>query len=255
MADFSKIEWTDSTWNPVTGCKKISPGCKFCYAEVLAERFRGTKGHPFENGFDVTLRENNLNLPLKWKKPRKVFVNSMSDLFLDSIHLSYVKKVFDVMEEANGHVYQILTKRPQRMVDFIKHRYHNDSVPGHIWLGVSVETADYKWRIQKLKEITSKRLFISFEPLLGMIDFEGNDLAGIAWAIIGGESGHNGRPMNPVWVESIRKATQKSKTKFFFKQWGNYNSEGSRVGKKRAGREYRGRTWDAMPQIGNQIQK
>lgn len=247
MTDKTKIEWTDSTWNPMTGCKKVSPGCKNCYAETIAERFRGIPGHPFEYGFDLTLRKDKLHLPEGWRQPRFVFVNSMSDLFLDGVESKYIKEIFQVMENASQHVYQILTKRPDRMVQFVNKRYKAERVPDHIWLGVSVEMDQYKNRINKLKEINSRRLFVSFEPLLGLIQFENNELNGVAWAIIGGESGHKARPMKEEWIESIYQAAKISKTKFFFKQWGAFDSDGKRVGKKNAGRLFRGQEWNAMP--------
>jgi protein gp37 len=255
MSSLSKIEWTDATWNPVTGCKKVSPGCKNCYAEFFAERFRGVKGHPFENGFDVTLWPKKLEIPLNWKSPKVIFVNSMSDLFLDQIPDSFIEQIFKVMETANHHIYQVLTKRPKRMLEWTTKRYSSSKdkknklpkFPANVWLGVSVETELYKNRIAILKESPAEIKFISFEPLLGEIQFLKKELLGVQWAIVGGESGHYARPMNPDWIKRIHKACLNSDVAFFFKQWGAYNEEGVKMSKKKAGRIYLGKTWDEMP--------
>jgi protein gp37 len=195
MAQKSDIEWTDATWNPVTGCTKVGPGCDNCYAERFAERWRGVDGHPYEQGFDLRLWPSRLHQPSVWKKPRMIFVNSMSDLFHKDIDQKYLDKIFDSMEEANWHIYQILTKRSSLMQKYVKNRYGSRQVPRHIWLGVSVENAALKGRIDHLRKINSDARFISFEPLLGEIGVV--DLSGIAWAIVGGESGPRARVMQP----------------------------------------------------------
>ncbi|WP_438033720.1 DUF5131 family protein [Sorangium sp. So ce204] len=236
MSDQSAIEWTDATWNPVRGCTKISPGCKHCYAETFAERFRGVPGHPFERGFDLRLVPEALELPLRWKRGRLVFVNSMSDLFHEDIPLDYIKKVFAVMRAAKQHQFQVLTKRAERLEELAPQL---DLAP-NIWLGVSVETAAYTWRIEHLRRVRAGIRFLSVEPLLGPID--ALPLAGIHWVIVGGESGHRARPMAPEWVRSIRDQCRRDGVPFFFKQWGG-------VMKSRAGRVLDGRTWDEMPKI------
>jgi protein gp37 len=256
----SKIEWTDATWNPVTGCKKVSPGCKNCYAETFAERFRGVKNHPFENGFDMTLWPSKLGIPASWKKSKVIFVNSMSDLFLESVPDAFIEKVFEAMVHADHHIYQVLTKRPKRMVEWVTERFSamgsrsktKPAFPSHIWLGVSVESAIYKNRISLLRETPAPTKFISFEPLLGEIDFEVGELEGISWAIIGGESGHRARVMKSEWIESIHHACMESDVAFFFKQWGAFNEAGIKVGKKKSGRLYNGKTWDEMPALTGQ---
>lgn len=238
MAQKSEIEWTDATWNPVTGCTKIGPGCDNCYAERFAERWRGIKDHPYEQGFDLRLWPKRLAQPAKWKKPRMIFVNSMSDLFHKEVPHSYVDQVFDAMETANWHVYQILTKRSSLMQKYIHKRYAGGQVPSHIWLGVSVEDSAHKGRIVHLQKINSPALFISFEPLLGEIGDV--DLQGIAWAIVGGESGPRARPMDGRWATELRLACEKHATAFFFKQWG-----GARP--KSGGRTLDGEEWNGFP--------
>ena len=218
MGDKTAIEWTDATWNPVTGCTKVSRGCDNCYAERLAERFRGTPGHPFEKGFDLTLREERLRQPLSWKRPRRIFVNSMSDLFHKEIPTGFIDRVFDVMEAANRHVYQVLTKRSSLMKNYLWSRYGGRSAPRHIWCGVSVEDRGATVRIAHLKETPVPVRFVSMEPLLGpMGDI---DLEGISWIIVGGESGPKARPMNLRWVLDIRDSCEREGVDFFFKQWG-----------------------------------
>ena len=236
MAEHSKIEWTDATWNPVRGCTKISPGCKHCYAERFAERFRGVKGHPFEQGFDLRLVPGKLGEPLRWKSPQRIFVNSMSDLFHDQVPLEYIQGVFRVMNEANWHQYQVLTKRAERLEAI------SAELPwaSHIWMGVSVENEDYLWRIDHLRRIKAHVKFLSIEPLLGPIGKI--DLCGIDWVIVGGESGPSARPMTAEWAKDIRDQCRKANVAFFFKQWGG-------VQKKRHGRELDGRTWDEMPEL------
>ncbi len=218
MADNSTIEWTDATWNPVTGCTKVSAGCDNCYAERFSERFRGVAGHYFKTGFDLTLRPQRLDQPLTWKRPRRIFVNSMSDLFHKGVPVNYVSEVFDVMERANHHVYQILTKRSSLLRNFVNARYGDNGCPRHIWLGVSIESPDYLVRLEHLRQTRADVRFVSFEPLverMGQISMKG-----INWAIVGGESGHNARPIEPVWVREIRDQCRKQSVAFFFKQWG-----------------------------------
>jgi protein gp37 len=234
MADGSAIEWTDATWNPVRGCTKVSPGCKHCYAETLAERFRGVPGHPFEHGFDLQLIPSALELPLRWRASRRIFVNSMSDLFHEDVPATYIRRVFGVMSRASHHQYQVLTKRSARMAQLAA----NFDIPPHVWMGVSVENQKYTTRIDDLRRVKVAVRFLSIEPLLGPI--EALDLEGIHWVIVGGESGHGARPMDPRWVRSIRDQCVASNVKFFFKQWGG-------VRKHITGRVLDGRTWDEMP--------
>lgn len=241
MSDGSKIEWTQATWNPVTGCTKVSPGCAHCYAETFAERFRGVPGHPYEMGFDLTLRPDRLDLPLKWKTPRLIFVNSMSDLFHSEVPDDYIASVFRTMELATQHDFQVLTKRPERAAAMA------DSLPWprNVWIGTSVENQRWTTRIDDLRKIEQAAVrFLSCEPLLGPLQL---DLQNINWVIAGGESGPKARRMKPEWVESIRDQCREQEVAFFFKQWGAYNCDGRRVGKGRAGRELHGRTWDGMP--------
>ncbi len=236
MAANSRIEWTDATWNPVRGCTKISPGCKYCYAERFAERFRDVKGHPFEQGFDLKLVAEKVNEPLHWKRPQRVFVNSMSDLFHDDVPLPYIKSVFAVMNQADWHQYQVLTKRAERLEKV------SSQLPWapHIWMGVSVENRDYLWRIDHLRKTKAHVKFLSVEPLLAPL---GNlSLRGIDWVIVGGESGPGARPMEASWVRDIKDQCLRANVAFFFKQWGG-------VQKKRHGRELEGRTWDEMPEL------
>lgn len=234
MSDRSSIEWTHATWNPVRGCTKISPGCKHCYAETLSERFRGVAGHPFEHGFDLRLVPSALELPLRWKGGRLIFVNSMSDLFHEMVPDAYVERVFGVMEAAEQHQFQLLTKRPDRMAKFASGR----KIPANVWMGTSIENADYAWRADALRRVPAKVRFLSIEPLLGPI--AALDLTGIHWVIVGGESGNGARPMEAKWVRAIRAQCRRAKVPFFFKQWG-----GTR--KALTGRDLDGRTWDQMP--------
>jgi protein gp37 len=237
VSDHSGIEWTDATWNPVTGCTKVSPGCKNCYAERFAERFRGTPGHPFEQGFDLKLWPDRIQQPLHWLRPRRIFVNSMSDLFHEKVPVKFIQKVFDAMEEADWHQYQILTKRPERAAELADQLQW----PRQIWMGTSVENQNYVNRIDDLRKIPAKVRFLSCEPLIGPLNLK---LKGIHWVIVGGESGPGARPMEREWVESIRDQCKKSDVAFFFKQWGG-------VIKSRTGRELDGRTYDAMPVVLN----
>lgn len=238
MAQKTQIEWTDATWNPVTGCTKIGAGCDNCYAERFAERWRGTPDHPYEQGFDLRLWPSRLDQPKTWKKPRMIFVNSMSDLFHKKIDRSHIDRVFDTMEAADWHVFQVLTKRSSLMRDYVRKRYAGGAVPTHIWLGVSVEDSAHKGRIEHLKQMNSPARFISFEPLLGSIGEV--DLTGIAWAIVGGESGPGARPMKAEWATELRDACQRAGVAFFFKQWG-----GARP--KSGGRLLEGEEWNGFP--------
>jgi protein gp37 len=234
MSDGSTIEWTEATWNPVRGCTKVSPGCKHCYAETFAERFRGVPGHPFEQGFDLRIVEHALELPKKWKRGRHIFVNSMSDLFHVDVPDSYISRVFDVMRDTPQHQYQLLTKRSARMARFLA----GTNVPANVWCGVSVENQKYTSRIADLVKVRARIRFLSIEPLIGEIT--ALPLKGIHWVIVGGESGHGARPLDPEWVRTIRDQCATAKVPFFFKQWGG-------VQKSKAGRELDGRTWDQMP--------
>jgi len=245
MSDHSAIEWTDATWNPVTGCTEISPGCDHCYARTFAERFRGVPGHPFEQGFDLRLWPQRLGLPLTWKQPRRIFVNSMSDLFHKDVPDHYIDQVFATMLEAKQHVFQVLTKRSARMATWTASRFK--SLPPHIWLGVTVESDAYKGRIRQLQGTPATVRFLSLEPLIGPVMLDSSFLKGIHWAIVGGESGFGARPMRPEWVHTIKKECRQNRVAFFFKQWGAHSPEGLRVGKKAAGRLLNGRTWDQMP--------
>ena len=238
MAQKTQIEWTDATWNPVTGCTKIGPGCDNCYAARFAERWRGIEGHPYEQGFDLRLWPTRLDQPKSWRKPRMIFVNSMSDLFHKKVARSYIDRVFDTMESANWHVYQVLTKRSSLMRNYARHRYGDNPIPSHIWLGVSVESQAQTGRIDHLRDINSPARFISFEPLIGPIGKA--DLSGMAWAIVGGESGPGARPMRVEWATELRDLCQRWSVAFFFKQWG-----GPRP--KSGGRLLEGVEWNGFP--------
>lgn len=238
MADATSIEWTDATWNPVTGCTKISAGCDNCYAERFSERFRGTPDHPFENGFDLTLRPERVLQPLGWRNPRMIFVNSMSDLFHKEVPRAFISKVFDTMEQANWHTFQVLTKRSSLLRNFVRDRYKDGKAPKHIWLGVSVEDGTKKSRIRHLQEAPITTRFLSIEPLIGPVG-ELN-LTGIDWVIVGGESGPKARYMDPEWVRDIRDQCRKKKVAFFFKQWGGFRP-------KSGGRKLDGREWNQFP--------
>jgi protein gp37 len=238
MADSSSIEWTDATWNPVTGCTKITAGCDNCYAERFAERFRGTPGHPFERGFDLQLRPGRLAQPLGWRRPRMIFVNSMSDLFHKDVPAQFIDKVFETMERAEWHTYQVLTKRSSLMRDYLKSRYARDAVPAHVWCGVSVEDAQAETRVRHLQEAPALVRFLSIEPLLGPVGKL--NLTGISWVIVGGESGPNARPMSPDWVRDIRNQCVEQDVAFFFKQWGGFRP-------KSGGRLLDGCEWSQFP--------
>jgi protein gp37 len=239
MSNYSKIEWTDATWNPVRGCIKISPGCKNCYAEAFAERFRGVPGHPYEQGFDLQLLPQKLLEPFRWTTPRTVFVNSMSDLFQQGVSNEFIIDVAQVMDAANWHTYQVLTKRAERMKKLLNRELRFVSKANHIWWGVSVEDRKYGLpRIDQLRESPAAVRFLSVEPLLE--DIGKIDLTGIDWVIVGGESGLGCRPIERSWVESILEQCVSANVPFFFKQWGGYP-------KKKAGRELNNRTFDEMP--------
>lgn len=239
MSASSKIEWTDATWNPVRGCSKVSPGCKHCYAERFAERFRGVKNHPFEQGFDLRLIPSKLAEPIRWRQPRMVFVNSMSDLFHEQIPLSFIERVAQTMRLARWHTYQVLTKRSSRLRLLLNGPLIGAAKEQHVWWGVSVESRKYGLpRIADLQETPAAVRFLSVEPLLE--DLGTLPLDGISWVIVGGESGPEARPMKEKWVVSIREQCEVAKVPFFFKQWGG-------VRKKAAGRVLQGRTHDEFP--------
>jgi len=247
MSEHSKIEWTDATWNPVTGCSKVSAGCANCYAERFAERFRGVKGHPFEQGFDLKLWPQRLDWPLNWKEPRRVFVNSMSDLFHEEVPDEYIARVFDVMERADRHVFQVLTKRSERMRKWVEQYCKHKTIAGHIWMGVTVERQDYYGRIENLLKVPAKVRFLSLEPLLGPIQLKAHEMRFLQWVIVGGESGPGARQMQKDWAVALRDQCERYKIPFFFKQWGVFNSRGERVGKKEAGKKLEGRMWKESP--------
>jgi len=236
MAMKSRIEWTESTWNPLTGCTKVSPGCKNCYAERMAKRLQAMGQPNYANGFRLSLHPQALRLPLEWKKPQMIFVNSMSDLFHKDVPIGFILEVFQVMREASWHIFQILTKRSERLAE------ESPLIlwPENVWMGASVESQDYVGRIDHLRHTGANTKFISFEPLLGPIAHL--DLRGIHWAIVGGESGPRARPVKQDWILQLRDECVQSGVPFFFKQWGG-------VRKKLAGRELEGRTWDELPVI------
>jgi protein gp37 len=234
MATKSRIEWTESTWNPLTGCNKISPGCKFCYAERFAKRLRAMGQPNYRNGFKLTLHEHAVKQPLSWKKPQMIFVNSMSDLFHKNVPLEFIQKVFDVMNQADWHVFQVLTKRSERLLEVYRHL----SWPQNVWMGVSVENSDYTFRIDHLRKTGAKIKFLSLEPLLGPLP--ALNLANIDWVIVGGESGPKARPIKTDWILEIKEQCREEGVPFFFKQWGGKN-------KKKNGRLLEGKTWDELP--------
>lgn len=241
MGERSAIEWTDATWNPVTGCTKVSPGCKNCYAERLALRLQAMGNQRYRNGFAVTLHPDQLTLPLRWVQPRRIFVNSMSDLFHEEIPERFIHQVFDVMAKAHWHIFQILTKRAERLAALAPRL----PWPENVWQGVSVENAHYTWRITYLRKVSSAVRFLSLEPLLGPIpDLE---LDGIHWVIVGGESGPRHRPMDRTWVRSIRRQCLTAGIPFFFKQWGGRSP-------KAGGRRLDGRVWNEMPPMSQEEQ-
>ncbi|MEA3312347.1 MAG: phage Gp37/Gp68 family protein [candidate division WOR-3 bacterium] len=236
MSSDSKIEWTESTWNPLTGCSKVSPGCQNCYAEVMARRLQANGNPNYRNGFKLTMHEHLLKVPLGWKKPRIVFVNSMSDLFHEDVSVEFIMKTLEVMRQANWHRFQILTKRAERLAELDRKIIWTPN----IWMGVSVENQDYTFRIDCLRKTGACVKFVSFEPLLEPLPRL--NLKGIDWVIVGGESGPRARPMSAEWVKDIRDQCLRASVPFFFKQWGGFN-------KKKNGRKLEGRTWDEMPSV------
>jgi protein gp37 len=238
MAIKSPIEWTESTWNPLTGCSKVSPGCKNCYAERLSKRLKAMGQPNYRNEFQLTLHNDSLNLPLQWRKPQLIFVNSMSDLFHEDVPLEFIQRVFDIMTQATWHTFQILTKRSDRLLELDNHIIW----PINVWMGVSVENNDYIFRIDQLRQTHALTKFLSLEPLLGPLP--GINLEDIDWVVVGGESGPGSRPIEIPWVRDIRDQCLSKSVRFFFKQWGGTN-------KKKAGRDLDGRTWNEKPVIEN----
>jgi protein gp37 len=236
MAARSSIEWTESTWNPMTGCTKVSPGCKHCYAERMALRLQAMGQPNYANGFKLAMHEHMLELPLAWKKPQMIFVNSMSDLFHENAPLEFIQRVFDTMRRASWHTFQVLTKRSRRLLEMNR----EIDWPTNVWMGVSVENRSYTFRIEHLRQTNAHVKFLSLEPLLGPLP--SLDLHGIGWVIVGGESGPGARPMAEEWVIDIRDQCLATRIPFFFKQWGG-------VRKRRTGRVLRGRTWDQVPAL------
>lgn len=240
MSEKTSIEWTETTWNPVSGCTKISRGCDNCYAERFSERFRGVAGHPFEQGFNLRLWPDRLGYPIQWRRPRRIFVNSMSDLFHKEIPASFIEQVFETMERANWHTYQVLTKRSSLLRDFVNDRYSRSVCPPHIWLGVSVEDRQAISRVEHLRRARASVRFLSVEPLiapLGRID-----LSDIHWVIVGGESGPGFRPMDPSWAKEVRDQCVNQEVPLFFKQWGG-------IRPKSGGNLLDGRKWAQFPII------
>lgn len=236
MSRDSGIEWTESTWNPITGCTKISPGCKFCYAQRLALRLKAMGQANYTNGFQLTLQPHMLEIPLGWKKPQFIFVNSMSDLFHEEVPITYIQEIFGVMRRAHWHRFQVLTKRASRLAKLS----NLIAWPKNVWMGVSVESQSYCSRIDDLRSTGARVKFLSLEPLLGPLP--DLDLNGIDWVIVGGESGSKSRPVDPSWVVDLRDQCLGANVPFFFKQWGGRN-------KKKSGRLLAGRTWDEIPEV------
>ncbi|HTB51111.1 MAG TPA: phage Gp37/Gp68 family protein [Solirubrobacteraceae bacterium] len=234
MADKSSIEWTEATWNPVTGCDPVSPGCAHCYAKTFAERWRGVPGHPYEQGFDIRFRPERLQQPVKWARSRMIFVNSMSDLFHEDVPLRYIEQVFDVMGAASQHTFQILTKRHERLAEVAGELTWHPNV----WIGVSIENRRFVHRADYLREVDAAVRFISAEPLLGPLD--SLDLAGIGWLIAGGESGPHHRPVRIEWLRDLRDRCLEEDVAYFFKQWGGHRP-------KSGGRMLDGKIWNEMP--------
>lgn len=246
MADDTSIEWTDATWNPISGCTKITAGCDNCYASRFAERWRGVPDHPFTNGFDLTLKPDRLDQPIRWKRPRRIFVNSMSDVFHKDVPQAYIDQIFETMEAAPWHVYQVLTKRSSLMRDYLLQRYANAPAPDHIWLGVTVEDAKARSRITHLRQAPASVRFLSIEPLIGPVGEL--DLSDIHWVIVGGESGPRARIMDPQWALDVRDLCVAQNVPFFFKQWGGFRP-------KLAGRVLEGRQWSEWPIIRQNSEK
>lgn len=237
----SKIEWTEATWNPSTGCNKVSEGCKFCYAEVMAKRLQAMGANGYENGFEFTMMPSRLDMPKKVKRPTKFFVNSMSDLFHEKMPFEFLDKIFEVIKETPRHQYQILTKREIILKEYFEKRI----VPDNVWLGVTVESEKTKHRIDVLREIDAKIRFLSMEPLLS--DVGELDFTNIHWVIVGGESGHKARPMKPEWAINIKNQCKEQNVAFFFKQWGTWGADGVKRSKKSNGRILLGKTWNEEP--------
>ena len=245
MSDNSSIEWTDATWNPLRGCTKITPGCANCYAETFAERFRGVPGHPYEQGFDLRFVPEKLSAPLEWRRPRRIFVNSMSDLFHEAVPVEYVERICATMAAAPWHTYQVLTKRADRMHEFLNGPLRAYASLPQIWWGVSVENRRHGLpRVELLRNTPALTRFLSIEPLLENLGTF--DLSRISWVIAGGESGHRARPLDPEWIRSLRDQCVAADVPFFFKQWGGRQ-------KKKNGRTLDGRTWDEMPAIASEV--
>lgn len=234
MADNSKIEWTEATWNPVTGCTQVSPGCAHCYAKTFAERWRGIPGHPYEQGFELRLWEERLEQPLRWRRPRLIFVNSMSDLFHEEIPFEFIRRVFDVMVRAEHHTFQVLTKRDQRLAELAP----DLPWPENVWAGVSIENRRFVKRTELLRQVPAAVRFVSAEPLLGSL--ANLNLTGIDWLIAGGESGPKHRPIDADWLRSLQRQCKRENVPFFFKQWGGRTS-------KSGGRVLDGQEWSEMP--------
>lgn len=248
MGNYSAIEWTEQTWNPTTGCTKISPGCLNCYAEVMAKRLQAMGTHGYENGFKLSLMPTRLNQPILRKKPTMYFVNSMSDIFHEDIPDNYLDDIFNVISTTQQHTYQILTKRANRMLEYLQ----NKSIPQNIWLGVTVENIEHGIpRIQLLRSLDARVRFLSCEPLLE--DLGSLDLSDIHWVITGGESGAKARPMNKHWAISLRNECEKQNVAFFFKQWGMWGSDGKKRAKKANGRLLNGKIWDEYPLMANAL--
>lgn len=245
----TKIEWTEATWNPSTGCNKITAGCKFCYAEVMAKRLQAMGTPGYENGFEFTLMPERLELPKKIKKPTKFFVNSMSDLFHEKMPFHFLDKIFNTIRETPQHQYQILTKRE----NILKQYFENRTIPDNVWLGVTVEDAKTKYRIDILRNIPAKIKFLSIEPLIGSVGKL--DLTNIDWVIVGGESGNKARPMNPEWAEKIQTQSQEQGVAFFFKQWGTWGEDGIKRNKKINGSLLSGKEWKEMPEISKKFEE
>lgn len=240
MSLSSKIEWTESTWNPVTGCSKVSPGCANCYAEAMAKRLKAMGNPSYFNGFEVTCHERMLDLPLRWTKPRVIFVNSMSDLFHEEVPVEFIERVFSTMRKAGQHTFQVLTKHSERLVELAG----DIDWPGNVWMGVSIENSDYLYRLNHLRGVNAAVKFVSFEPLIAQLG--DIDLSGIDWVVVGGESGPKSRDIKEEWVLEIKTQCEEASVPFFFKQWGGTN-------KKKAGRLLLGRTWDEMPLTANLV--
>jgi protein gp37 len=242
MANGSRIEWTEATWNPTTGCTKVSSGCKNCYAATLSKRLKAMGLEKYRNEFQFTQHPSELDIPLRWKKPKKIFVNSMSDLFHEEATMEFIGRCFNTMMQANWHTYQVLTKRPTKMAEFsnLFYKYFGQEIPSHIWMGTSVENEDNVWRINELRKVKCNIRFISFEPLIGSVGEL--DLNGIDWAIIGGESGFGFRLVKKEWIMEIIKQCRRQGVKIFFKQWGG-------IRPKSGGRIINNRTYDEYPTI------